>query len=67
MLNIFNEGSILRVRRSDSGIAHTSSTPINVLPNKIEIPIKVSYFDSKVRDIAYFNPKQSIGIGTVSD
>ena len=66
VLNIFNEGSILRVRRSDSGIAHTSSTPINVLPNKIEIPIKVSYFDSKVRDIAYFNPKQSIGIGTVS-
>ena len=64
VLNVYNEGSILRVRRSDSGVAHTSSTPVNVIPNKIEIPLKTSYFDSKVRDIVYFNPKQTIGIGT---
>ena len=64
VLNVYNEGSILRVRRSDTGVAHTSSTPINVLPNKIEIPVKASYFDSKVRDVIYFNSRQSVGVGT---
>ena len=64
VLNVYGEGSILRVRRSDTGVAHTSSTPVNVIPNKIEIPLKTSYFDSKIRDVVYFNPKQSVGIGT---
>ena len=66
VLNVYPEGSILRVRRSDAGVAHTSSTPINVLPNKLEIPLKSSYFDSKVRDVVYFNSRQSVGVGTTS-
>ena len=66
VLNIFEEGSILRVRRSDTGVAHTSSTFIEILPSKIEIPISLYYFDSQVNDKIYFNPRQSVGVGTTS-
>ena len=64
VLNVYNEGSILRVRRSDTGVAHTASSQVNVIPNKIEIPLKANYFYSTVNDIVYFNPKQSVGVGT---
>ena len=64
VLNVYRDGSILRVRRGDTGTAHTASTAVNILPQKFEIPVKTSYFDSKVREVAYFNPKQSVGVGT---
>ncbi len=64
VLNIFDQGSILRVKRSDVGYAHTEADIISILPNKITIPVKTSYFDSKVNKKIYFNPKQSVGIGT---
>ena len=66
VLNVYGEGSILRVRRGDSGAAHTASTPVDILPQKFEIPVKTSYFDSKVSEVVYFNPKQSVGVGTTA-
>jgi hypothetical protein len=66
VLNIFSNDSILRVRRSDVGAAHTISTPVNILPNRFNIPVKLSYFDSKLNDKVFFNPKQSVGLGTTA-
>ena len=66
VLNIFDSNSILRVRRSDIGAAHTSTTIVNILPNKFTIPVKTSYFDSTLNDLVYFNPNQSVGVGTTA-
>ena len=66
VLNIYPEGSILRVRRSDTGTAHTSTTPVNIIPNKFEIPLKTEYFDSQFNSRVYFNPNQSVGVGTTT-
>jgi hypothetical protein len=64
VLNIFGQGSILRVMRSDVGYAHTQSDIIDVLPNTITIPINTTNFDSKINNKIYFTPNQSVGIGT---
>jgi hypothetical protein len=66
VLNVFPNDSILRVRRSDVGAAHTISTPVNILPNKFNIPVSLNYFDSQVNEKVFFNPKQSVGLGTTS-
>ena len=65
VLNRFDVNSIIRVKRS-SGTAHTATTEVNVLPDTFAIPVNVGYFDSKVNNIAYFNPKQSVGVGTTA-
>ena len=65
VLNKFNVNSIIRVKRT-SGAAHTATTAVNVLPDTFSIPVNVSYFDSKVNQKVYFNPKQSVGVGTTA-
>jgi len=64
VLNIFPENSILRVRRSDVGFAHSISTSIDILSNNFLISAKTNYFESKRNNKIFFNPKQSVGIGT---
>ena len=64
VLNIFPTSSVLRVRRSNVGLFHTISTPITLLPNNFNINVKTRYFESKLNDLVYFNPKQSVGVGT---
>ena len=63
VLNKFNLGSILRVKRYGVGVAHTYSSKIDVLNSKIEIPVRVKQFESKVNDKVYFNGHQSVGMG----
>ena len=65
ILNIFDDRNILRVTRGESGVAHTLSTQVNYLSNYFSIPVKTSYFESRVNDIVYFNPNESIGVGTI--
>ena len=67
VLNVFDERSILRVKRNSKlGEASTVSTRVEEIPSYLTIPAKSKYFDSKVNDIVYFNPKQSIGLGTTA-
>ena len=66
VLNIFKDNNILRVKRGVTGVAHTIRTRIDILANKFTIPINISYFDSKVNDNVFFNPKYSVGIGSTS-
>jgi hypothetical protein len=64
VLNIFPNSSVLRIRRFNVGSSHTISTPVTILPDNFSINLKTKYFDSKINDLVYFNPKQSVGIGT---
>jgi len=64
VLNKFDDRNILRVERGISGTAHTLSTIVNLIPSFFEIPFKSSFFSSKIDDIVYFNPRQSVGIAT---
>ena len=64
VLNIFN--NVIRVRREATGSAHTATTPVYFIPNTFTINKSVDYFESKVNDLVYFNPKYSVGVGTTS-
>ena len=65
VLNRFDVNSVIRVKRT-SGAAHTATTRVNVLPDTFSIPVNVNYFDSKINNKVYFNPKQSVGLGTTA-
>jgi hypothetical protein len=66
VLNIFNDLNVLRTVRQTVGLAHTSTTIVNFIPNSFTINHKTDYFDSKLNKEVYFNPKQSVGIGTTT-
>ena len=63
VLNIYRLRKVIRVLRH-VGIAHTLGSNIDVLNNKISIPVQTKKFDSEVNDIIYFNSAQSVGVGT---
>ena len=63
VLNIYDVGSILRVKRYGVGIAHTYGSKLDVLNNDITIPVKTEKFISTNDDFIYFNAHQSVGVG----
>ena len=63
VLNIFDIGSILRVKRFGPGIAHTYGSNIDILNSHISIPVKTKQFESKINDKVYFNASQAVGTG----
>jgi hypothetical protein len=65
VLNVFDDRKIIRVKRGVSGAAHTASTEIDFKPNSFTIPISVQSLDSNLNRKIYFNPTQSIGVGTI--
>ena len=64
VLNKFDDRNILRVERGITGTAHSFSSKVNLIPSFFDIPFKSTAFDSKVDDVVYFNPRQSVGIAT---
>jgi len=64
VLNVFEDNKVMRVLRGISGTAHTSSTEFEVHDGKLSLSVKTPYFDSKLDDKVYFNPSESLGIGT---
>ena len=65
VLNVYDTQKVIRVLRH-TGVAHTLGSNIDVLNNRISIPVKTNKFESKINDIVYFNGPQSIGIGTTA-
>jgi len=63
VLNIYDVGSILRVKRYGVGAAHTYGSKLDVLNNDITIPVKTEKFISTNDDFVYFNAHQSVGVG----
>ena len=64
VLNIFPNLNILRVKRGLVGTSHTATTKISYIPDSFTITKNVDYFESAVNDKIYFNPKESVGVGT---
>lgn len=66
VLNIFNTNKILRVKRGITGTAHSESSLIYFYPNSFTINLESEIFNSSVNTKVYFNPVNSIGVGTES-
>ena len=69
VLNVYDLRKVIRIQRGlagEVGIAHTAGSNIDVLNNRISIPVKTTKFESEVNDIVYFNGPQSVGVGTTS-
>ena len=66
VLEVFKNLNILKVKRGLSGVSHTATTQINFIPDSFTISENTDYFESKINDKVYFNPTQSVGVGTTS-
>ena len=66
VLNTYSNFGVVRVSRSSAGVSHTQTTPVYFLPDSFTVNKSTSYFDSQVNSKIYFNPIESIGIGTTS-
>jgi hypothetical protein len=64
VLNIFPSKNILRVKRGNSGISHNIGTSVEFKNNLLTIDAKLDYFKSNLNNKVYFNPTESIGVGT---
>ena len=65
VLNTFDSNNILRVRRGVSVGVHTVSSKLSLIPNFFDITLRTPYFDSRTKDQIYFNPHESVGVGTI--
>jgi hypothetical protein len=66
VLNVFSNKNILRVKRGIPGISHTTGEQISIKPNKFTLNVDLDYFESKFDDKVYFNPNESVGVGTIT-
>ncbi len=64
VLQTFKNRNILRVKRGVVGAAHTASSEIKLIPSYFTLPVNSKYFESKVNKKVWFNPVQSVGVGT---
>ena len=66
VLEVYKNLNILKVERGSTGVSHTATTQINFIPDSFTISQKIDYFESNVNSKVFFNPKQSVGIGTTT-
>ena len=66
VLEVFKNQNILRIERGLVGVSHTVGTAVTFSPNSFTIFKSVDKFDSNVNDKVFFNPKESVGVGTIS-
>ena len=67
ILNIYRDLNILTIQRdfeSSFGTIHPEGSSVEYLTNKFTINKSIPYFDSKVNQKVFFNPSQTIGLGT---
>lgn len=64
VLEVYKNLNILKVERGSTGVSHTATTQINFIPDSFTISQKIDYFESNVNGKVFFNPKQSVGLGT---
>ena len=66
VLNSYGNG-VLRVKRfGTSGVAHTYGTELNIINDRVKLPVKTNKFDSRRNDLVYFNAKDAVGLGTTA-
>jgi len=65
VLNVYPKENVIRVLRDPVGTSHTVGSTFFLIPNALTANTSksINYFDSKVNDLVYFNPNQTIGVG----
>ena len=66
VLEVFKNQNILRIERGLTGVSHTVGTAVTFSPDSFTISKSVDKFDSTVNDKVFFNPRESVGVGTIS-
>ena len=66
VLNIFPAENILRIKRGNVGLSHTIGDLVSFGNDSFEIDKKIGYFESKLNRKIYFNPNETVGVGTTS-
>ena len=66
VLNLYSDKNIFRVKRGLPNTTHTVGVAITAKSNTFIIDQKLDYFESKVNDKVYFNPRESVGLGTTA-
>jgi hypothetical protein len=68
VLNSFLSDGVLRLQRftSESGVAHTATETVSFLPESFTVNLQTPYFSSSEQDQIYFNPFETVGIGTTA-
>jgi len=67
VLNNYGNGVIKVKRFGDTGIAHTLSSEVNLIPDRIKIQAKTPYFKSSRSKLIYFNSDNAVGFGTTTN
>jgi hypothetical protein len=66
VLGIHRNENIIRIERGLSGVAHSQGTSVTFIPDSFTISENVDYFESRVNDKVFFNPRESLGVGTIT-
>ena len=66
VLEVFNNLNVLKIERGLTGVSHTATSIVNFKPDSLIIDSPLEFFDSKVNDKVYFNPQESVGVGTTA-
>jgi len=64
VLGLYKNRNIIRVERGLISVPHEANSIITFIPDSFTIDKSVEFFDSKINDIVYFNPLESVGFGT---
>jgi hypothetical protein len=64
VLGVYDTLNTLRVHRTSVGISHTESAEVYFISDSFLIDEESSIFNSTVNDKIYFNPQNSVGVGT---
>ena len=66
ILNIYDNLNILTVQRGTLayGTVHNRGTQVNYLPDSFTFNKNISFFDSIINKKVFFNPDQTVGLGT---
>ena len=66
VLGVFKNENILRIERGSAAVAHTVGAAVSFLPEFFTIDKSVDKFESSTSNKVFFNPRESIGVSTIS-
>lgn len=64
LLNAFYDQKIVRVERYAGFTTSSAGAAVTYFTSQFTVPVETDPFDSDFQNIIYFNPKESVGVGT---
>ena len=66
VLNVYPTKNILTIKRGSPSTLHTVGTAVTFNNNYFDIKKKTNQFESELKRKIYFNPNESVGVGTTA-